>query len=115
MLLPLEFSVGDHVQLALAPHIHLYQAPAVELLRNLDRCIDVGRNQLADVADDSSFSTSAVQADFAPSRFALSRATNGQKNTWQRPTLPPTNGVVPSALEGLTSVFGMGTGGTPPP
>ena len=28
--------------------------------------------------------------------------------------LSHTRGVVPSALEGLTSVFGMGTGGTPP-
>ena len=32
----------------------------------------------------------------------------------QRPTLPHGNRAVPSALEGLTSVFGMGTGGTPP-
>ena len=32
----------------------------------------------------------------------------------RRPTLPHRNNAVPSALEGLTSVFGMGTGGTPP-
>ena len=32
----------------------------------------------------------------------------------QRPTLPHGNRAVPSALEGLTAVFGMGTGGTPP-
>ncbi len=31
----------------------------------------------------------------------------------QRPTLPHGNRAVPSALKGLTSVFGMGTGGTP--
>ena len=33
----------------------------------------------------------------------------------QRPTLPLGDPVVPSALEGLTAVFGMGTGVTPPP
>lgn len=33
------------------------------------------------------------------------------KNVRRRPTLPPK--AVPSALKGLTSVFGMGTGGTP--
>ena len=38
----------------------------------------------------------------------------GKKRAWQRPTLPPHYKAVPSALEGLTSVFGMGTGGTPP-
>src|SRR5882762_4521223 len=32
----------------------------------------------------------------------------------QRPTLPHGNRAVPSALEGLTAVFGMGTGGAPP-
>src|SRR2546422_1688109 len=32
----------------------------------------------------------------------------------QRPPLPHGNRAVPSALEGLTTVFGMGTGGTPP-
>ena len=32
----------------------------------------------------------------------------------QRPTLPRGDHVVPSALEGLTAVFGMGTGVTPP-
>ena len=34
--------------------------------------------------------------------------------SWQRPTLPRTP-AVPSALEGLTAVFGMGTGVSPPP
>ena len=34
-------------------------------------------------------------------------------NTWQRPTLPQ-NSAVPSAQEGLTAVFGMGTGVSPP-
>ncbi len=38
----------------------------------------------------------------------------GKKKAWRRPTLPPHDKAVPSALEGLTSVFGMGTGGTPP-
>jgi hypothetical protein len=33
----------------------------------------------------------------------------------RRPTLPAGNQLVPSALEGLTAVFGMGTGGAPPP
>src|SRR5262249_8235807 len=33
----------------------------------------------------------------------------------QRPTLPRRDDAVPSALEGFTSVFGMGTGGAPPP
>ena len=33
----------------------------------------------------------------------------------RRPTLPHSYRAVPSALEGLTAVFGMGTGGTPPP
>jgi hypothetical protein len=37
-----------------------------------------------------------------------------KEKAWQRPTLPPLRGAVPSAREGLTSVFGMGTGGTPP-
>src|SRR6267143_2191374 len=32
----------------------------------------------------------------------------------QRPTLPHGTRAVPSALEGLTAVFGMGTGGAPP-
>ena len=36
----------------------------------------------------------------------------GIKKAWRRPTLPPK--AVPSAQEGLTSVFGMETGGTPP-
>ena len=31
----------------------------------------------------------------------------------QLPTLPP-GGAVPSAMAGLTSLFGMGRGGTPP-
>ncbi len=35
------------------------------------------------------------------------------KKAWQRPTLPPQ--VAPSAWQGLTSVFGMGRGGTPAP
>mgnify|MGYP006914496323 CR=1 FL=1 len=34
-------------------------------------------------------------------------------NSWQRPTLPRLR-AVPSALEGLTAVFGMGTGVSPP-
>ena len=34
---------------------------------------------------------------------------------WQRPTLPAPCEQVPSALEGLTAVFGMGTGVSPPP
>ena len=34
--------------------------------------------------------------------------------SWQRPTLPQ-NSAVPSAQEGLTAVFGMGTGVSPPP
>ena len=33
----------------------------------------------------------------------------------RRPTLPLGDPAVPSALEGLTAVFGMGTGVTPPP
>ncbi len=33
----------------------------------------------------------------------------------RRPTLPAGDQLVPSALEGLTAVFGMGTGGAPPP
>ena len=33
----------------------------------------------------------------------------------RRPTLPRGDHAVPSALEGLTAVFGMGTGVTPPP
>jgi hypothetical protein len=37
-----------------------------------------------------------------------------EKPAWQRPTLPGVNPLVPSALEGLTSVFGMETGGSPP-
>ena len=32
----------------------------------------------------------------------------------QRPTLPYGNRIVPSALEGLTAEFGMGSGVTPP-
>ena len=35
--------------------------------------------------------------------------------SWQRPTLPQKEYAVPSALEDLTSVFGMGTGVTPLP
>ena len=35
--------------------------------------------------------------------------------SWQWPTLPRKEYAVPSALEDLTSVFGMGTGVTPPP
>ena len=35
--------------------------------------------------------------------------------SWQRPTLPQKEYAVPSALEDLTSVFGMDTGVTPPP
>ena len=41
-----------------------------------------------------------------PSPF-LMRASN---LTRQRPTLPPLEGAVPSALRTLTAVFGMGTG-----
>ena len=37
-----------------------------------------------------------------------------QKRLRQRPTLPRRNHAVPSALEGFTTVFGMGTGGVPP-
>src|SRR4051812_8360690 len=37
-----------------------------------------------------------------------------QKKIRQRPTLPHGNRAVPLALEGLTTVFGMGTGVTPP-
>jgi len=33
----------------------------------------------------------------------------------RRPTLPGGNPQVPSALVGLTAVFGMGTGISPPP
>src|SRR4051794_28932657 len=33
----------------------------------------------------------------------------------RRPTLPHGDHAVPSALEGLTAVFGMGTGVSPPP
>lgn len=36
-------------------------------------------------------------------------------SSWQWPTLPRKEYAVPSALEDLTSVFGMGTGVTPPP
>ena len=35
--------------------------------------------------------------------------------SWQRTTLPQKEYAVPSALEDLTSVFGMGTGVTPLP
>lgn len=34
------------------------------------------------------------------------------KLIWRRPTLPPREAAVPSALRGLTTVFGMGTGVT---
>ena len=39
-------------------------------------------------------------------------ATPGQK-TWRRPTLARPCVLLPSAVQGLTAVFGMGTGGTP--
>ena len=39
----------------------------------------------------------------------------GQKKAWQQPTFPPLGGAVSSAWEGLTSVFGKGTGMAPPP
>ena len=35
--------------------------------------------------------------------------------TWRRPTLAETKSQLPSALESLTTVFGMGTGVTFPP
>lgn len=38
-----------------------------------------------------------------------------QKKAWRLPTFPPLREAVSSAWEGLTSVFGMGTGVTPPP
>ena len=38
---------------------------------------------------------------------------SGASEKRQRPTLPP-GGAVPSALAGLTSLFGMGRGGSPP-
>src|SRR5438552_18002035 len=49
-----------------------------------------------------------------PRGGARSTAAGRQKKFRQRPTLPHGNRAVPSALEGLTAVFGMGTGGTPP-
>src|SRR5204862_5301988 len=49
-----------------------------------------------------------------PRGGARSTAARRQKKFRQRPTLPHGNRAVPSALEGLTSVFGMGTGGPPP-
>ena len=36
-------------------------------------------------------------------------------NDWRRPTLAETKSQLPSALESLTAVFGMGTGVTFPP
>ena len=38
----------------------------------------------------------------------------GGKYSWQRVTLPLRAAAVPSPLEGLTTVFGMGTGGSLP-
>ena len=35
------------------------------------------------------------------------------KKAWQRPTFPRLNAAVSSALRGLTTVFGMGTGVAP--
>src|SRR2546430_13902854 len=49
-----------------------------------------------------------------PRGGARSTAAGRQEKFRQRPTLPHGNRAVPSALEGLTAVFGMGTGGTPP-
>src|SRR5438067_4718170 len=49
-----------------------------------------------------------------PRGGARSTAAGRQKKFRQRPTLPHGNRAVPSALESLTAVFGMGTGGTPP-
>jgi hypothetical protein len=45
---------------------------------------------------------------------AFSRQTSRLiKKAWRRPTLPHVHHAVPSALKGLTSVFGMGTGVPP--
>src|SRR5207245_3220050 len=49
-----------------------------------------------------------------PVARAVLSAAGRQGKFRQRPTLPHGNRAVPSALEGLTAVFGMGTGGTPP-
>ena len=57
-----------------------------------------------------------LEAAKATPRGASSKlsAAGRQEKFRQRPTLPHGNRAVPSALEGLTAVFGMGTGGTPP-
>ena len=39
----------------------------------------------------------------------------GQKKSWRRPTLARAGPALPSAMEPLTSVFGMGTGMAAPP
>ena len=59
---------------------------------------------------------------FEPSEVELRRMKTGSArnepsphiNSWQRPIFPGPNTQVSSALVGLTTVFGMGTGGTPP-
>ncbi len=47
--------------------------------------------------------------------FFFIRAFRGadKEKAWRQPTLPRLQDAVPSARRGLTSVFGMGTGGTP--
>ncbi len=61
--------------------------------------------------------SAAVRARYGrchPIRDSIRRRNVSTKKAWQRPTLPRLSAAVPSAQEGLTSVFGMGTGGTPP-
>ena len=41
-------------------------------------------------------------------------AMRGDKKSWRRPTLARASPALPSAMEPLTSVFGMGTGMTTP-
>ena len=54
------------------------------------------------------FYVEAAENEESPSLFGL-----GLPEERQLPTLPP-GGAVPSAMAGLTSLFGMGRGGAPP-
>ena len=62
--------------------------------------------------------TMAPQVGFEPTTDRLTADCSTtellRNNAWQRPTLPGAVPQVPSALESLTSVFGMGTGVTSP-
>ena len=52
-------------------------------------------------------------ADYLPEEAY--RGVKGHKKSWRRPTLARPGDALPSAMEPLTSVFGMGTGMTAPP